>query len=286
MKITPKQRQTLETLSCERLSASKDNKILVDTFQNSRNSGLADYLKNLAWEEEIKGSVAYYLIKDEEGELLFFFSLKCGALFEHIDEKMIREQVEVWQTVKKILQGKDPENSKYANLLLEKLRSGSKLSDSEIEIFAKKQCANKKDEINSISEDIVIEDNEHIVRVGSTFSGIELVHFCANEAAREKWRSYGFDKSMGEVLFWHFIVPIFSKVREFIGCQYAFLFAADLSEDGSLINYYKVALHFAQMENIGASKPIYDMCCKFMCQDINSLIEARKDYFDNFNSID
>lgn len=59
-----------------------------------------------------------------------------------------------------------------------------------------------------------------------------------------------------------------AQVQKNIGCQYAFLFAADLSEDGSLINYYNVTLHFDQPEHIGANKPYYDFCCRFMCQEI------------------
>lgn len=50
-----------------------------------------------------------------------------------------------------------------------------------------------------------------------------------------------------------------------------------------LINYYQTALHFEAPEDIGTSKPFYDFTCKFMCQTVNHLLQAQKDFFDSFN---
>lgn len=88
---------------------------------------------------------------------------------------------------------------------------------------------------------------------------------------------------MGEVIFWRFIVPKFFEVQEIVGCEYAFLFAADLSEDRTLINYYNVSLKFAIDVPMGTNKPLYDFTCAFMCQKLSMLKENRKVYFDNFN---
>lgn len=35
---------------------------------------------------------------------------------------------------------------------------------------------------------------------------------------------------MGETLYWKFIAPKFFEVQKIAGCEFAFLFAADLSE--------------------------------------------------------
>ena len=87
-------------------------------------------------------------------------------------------------------------------------------------------------------------------------------------------------------MFWKFIVPIIFKIQSLIGCQYLFLFAADMSEDNNLINYYNVALKFEQPEHIGTNKPKYDFCCRFMCQEINTLKTNQEEYFENFNPND
>lgn len=67
------------------------------------------------------------------------------------------------------------------------------------------------------------------------------------------------------------VIKLVIKSEENAGCQYLFLFAADTSEDGSLINYYDVALKFKKPTEIGTNKPRYDFCCEFMCEDINEL---------------
>lgn len=54
---------------------------------------------------------------------------------------------------------------------------------------------------------------------------------------KHKWKEYGFGHTIGETLFWKFIAPKFFAVQDFVGCEYAFLFAADLSEDESLVNH-------------------------------------------------
>lgn len=97
------------------------------------------------------------------------------------------------------------------------------------------------------------------------------------------WKTTSLPQPLGVVVFWNFIVPRICEVQNVVGCKYAFLFAADLSEDGSLINYYQTALHFEAPEDIGTSKPFYDFTCKFMCQTVNHLLQAQKDFFDNFN---
>ena len=58
---------------CERLSSDEKNLRQVDTFVNYRNDSIANVLRNEAYEEDERGRVAYYVVKDENGEMLFFF---------------------------------------------------------------------------------------------------------------------------------------------------------------------------------------------------------------------
>ena len=132
-------------------------------------------------------------------------------------------------------------------------------------------------------DDEKTEANKPIYRVDITYPGVEIVHFCTNDNAKEYWKCQAMHHPMGEVLFWWFILPIIEKVQKIVGCQYAYLFAADSSEDRTLINYYNVSLKFTSPEGIGTSKPRYDFCCEFLLQEIGKLTLYRKEYFDNFN---
>lgn len=73
MKITDEQKRSIYSLVCERLSANADNLRYVGDFINYKNESLADTLKNEAFEEDEKGNIAYYLIKDPDGKSFFIF---------------------------------------------------------------------------------------------------------------------------------------------------------------------------------------------------------------------
>ena len=125
--------------------------------------------------------------------------------------------------------------------------------------------------------------NDNITRVGQTFSGIELSHFCSNELTDELWRAYGFPQARGSIIFWWFVIPIVLEIVKHVGCQYIFLFAADSSEDGKLVNYYIDGMNFRVPDDLATTKPVYDFACKFMCNEVSALAEQRKAFFENFN---
>ncbi len=93
-KITDEQKQILESFSCERLSHEQENKKLIKRFENVKGRSLVSYLKSLAWDEDVECKTAYYLIKSPDNEIALFFSLKCGALFDPLDEDLIKEKAE------------------------------------------------------------------------------------------------------------------------------------------------------------------------------------------------
>ncbi len=100
---------------------------------------------------------------------------------------------------------------------------------------------------------------------------------------KSKWNTYNMGHPMGETSFWKFIAPKFFDVQAIVGCEYAFLFAADLLEEGSLVNYYEVSLKFQKRLDVGTNKPFYDFCCDFMCQAVNDMRKNRQLFFENFN---
>lgn len=284
MQITKEQLDILEQFSCERLSQRPEHKYLLKNFRNEKGSPLVEYLNEKAWEEDENGVTAYYLVKAPDNQVVMFFSLKCGALFDPLDEAGMKQSV---VTAKKLLQAiqnvnKGGDEKLSAIQLLEQYRTGQDISLAEIQRVVKNGAkANRF--LDLLNSDREREENQQIIRVGHTYPSIELVHFCTNDNAKAFWKECSLGHPMGEVLFWRYIAPIIYEIQNQIGCQYAFLFAADASEDGTLINYYNVSLKFEQPNNVGTSKPSYDFCCEFMCQKISDLKKNRQEYFDNFN---
>ena len=167
------------------------------------------------------------------------------------------------------------DDRKLVDLMREKLRTRKGITKADLERIPKKG--------SSIFEDLEQEFNESITRVGQTFSAIELVHFCANDGAEDLWSSMACPQPLGTVVFWHFIVPLIEDVRQKVGCQYLFLFAADFSKSEKLIHYYADQLNFEIPTDLATAKPIYDFSCKFMCQEVKSLEPAREAFFNNFS---
>lgn len=287
-KITEEQKKIIKSFSCERLSSREENKRLIKKFSNDKGRSLVEYLQHLAWDEDIECKVAYYLIKSPDNEIAMFFSLKCGALFDPLDEDIIEKRAKRAQELLQIVQGisKDGKEREFAIQILEHFRSGQDISLEQIKQTIKINAQQAQEMLAQLNYDKAHEGNEQIIRVGHTYPGIELVHFCSNDLIKEKWNNLDLNHPMGEVMFWHYIAPLIYETQERIGCQYAFLFAADASIDGVLINYYNVALKFEQPTKVGTNKPRYDLCCEFMCQEISNLKKNRQEYFDNFNPDD
>lgn len=286
MRITKEQEAILKGFKCERLSSNVENEKIIQSFYSKRGKSLVSYFKEHGMKEDKANTTAYYVIKTKENEVLMFFSLKCGALFEPLQDE--NETKRDFQRLLILLQAIENVNgnddmSEEMNAILTKYQVGDRLSADEFIALLGKKAYGKKNFLYSLFNDKKIEDNDKILRVQNTHSGVELVHFCTNDNMREKWKHYGLVHSMGETLYWKFIVPKFLKVQKIAGCEYAFLFAADLSEDRTLVNYYDVSLKFEKRQDVGTNKPFYDFCCEFMCQQVKQLERKRKEFFKNFN---
>lgn len=281
-KITKEQKAVLRTFKCQRLTVDPANRKLVRFFFSRNGASLTGTLQGSAWAEDEAGINAYYVIKNQEDDILLFFSLKCGVLFNPNYFKKIREEFEEAQALfLAFSKGTGPD---WALQYIRELRESGRLDfRAQREIVTRYRML--KEIYQDLNTEIEKEANQKIVRVDETHAGIELVHFCANDWARDKWNSYGFDRSMGEVLFWYFVVPKILQAHRYLGCEYVYLFAADLSEDNRLINYYTDSLNFTRPEDIGASKPYYDFWCTFMCQRLADLKEGREAFIRTFNRL-
>ena len=277
MRITEEQQEILESLVCERLSRNPANMREIDQFFNSKNDKLVERLLNEAYSEDEEDKIAYYLVKDKEGHILFYFSLKCGQLYDkHLDFDLFKLLGELYDGLLKMKSEPDisQEDSIAIDKVLEEIRSRKGVLKEDLKKITKK---------NQSIDDFEKVFKDDADKVGATFSGIEIVQFCSNEDNLVYWKKYDVNQKLGVVVFWQFIVPIIIKIKELIGCEYLFLFAADDSEDENLVNYYKSWLKFESSNERSAATPVYDLTCKFLYQETCSLKEKRDTFFKNFN---
>lgn len=286
MRITNEQDAILEELICERLRDNPNSSALIQNFENEKGTLIVDYLKQYGLKEDLEGTTAFYIVRNKNNDVLMFFSLKCGELFDPLfDEAEIEagyeEHLLIIQALKNVESNEDAKNSAINKI--KELSDAKGISMQTALNLILRETKTKQRMLTVLNKEKEAEENEKVSRVSKTYPGIELVHFCTNDNAKEVWKSYGLKHSLGEVIFWKKIVPKFFDVQKIVGCEYAFLFAADLSEDRTLINYYDVSLKFEIDVEVGTNKPFYDFTCAFMCQKLADMKKNQELYFDNFN---
>lgn len=262
--------EVMGALHCERLSNNDKNCDYIEGFFAKRNARIPEKLLEDGFDEDSAGINNYYIVKNEDNEVLFFFSIKCGQLHEPYLKK---EQEQLFNRFARFISGKasdanaDEVEKVQAQKIQEKLRSGNGLSKSDVDFFRG----------NSELVDKIIQvcnlDQKHVL---STAAGVELVHFCANEDKRDAWT---LPEKLGISVFWYFIVPIILDVKELVGCSYVFLFAADITEDETLVKYYK-QLGFEDTKDKVSVYPSYDEFCRFMYRETKDLAVERQAFLD------
>lgn len=278
MRISTEQKRLIDELICERLSSNDIHLRQVDCFVCNRNESLATILQDSAYEDDESGSTAYYLVKDKTGErIYFYFSLKTGVLFDQkIDENSIKIVKKISCFVQELVSQSDltEEQAKNVDSFIEKVRSHQGVSVDDIKLLPHKNQAQ--------FEELEAELSHNIKHVGKTYSGVEMVHFCKNNACDDEIASYGLPRDFGKIVFWKFIVPKIIEARDNLGIQYFFLFAADMSNDKKLIHYYS-DLHFKTDDERTALMPVYDFACKFMYQPAADLSRYVEEFWEDFN---
>lgn len=280
MKITEEQKTVLDSLVVERLRNHRsENASLVNSFANAKNPNLEKIIRTkVSFDRDEEGTVAYYVVKTKEGELLLYFSLKCGELFENLDRYKLDLAYRVRDAVN-VLQHRelfsDDENKRAEDFINNNITEIKQILPNIDKYLEKKE---------GLSADLNKELNTEMQRVLKTYPAIELQEFCANDNGRKAWKNLGIKRKLGECVFWHKIVDMLYTVQDIAGCQYVYLFAADVSSDGELVNYYKERLNFEQSATLGANKPKYDFQCFFLCQSIKDLKYRRKLFYEDFNA--
>lgn len=286
MRITSEQLEIINSFVCERLTSNPQNEELIKSFTCERGPGLVAPLKHNGWKQDAEGETAYYLIKTPAGRPCMFFSLKAGALFTPLDEEeKMKERIETAKLMIDILSRseEDPQRRRIVEYIFE---TDPETRDRNIAAFIRFEERQKRESasiLQQLNYDKSREGNQYIQRVKETLSGIELTHFCKDDNEKKIWKQYMINYTLGTVMFWTKIVPIVTDIQTRIGCQNLFLFAADDTEDGVLINYYQETLKFQMVNHVGTTKPRYDFGCNFMSQPINQLRLHQWNFFEHFN---
>ena len=86
MRITSNQLAILDSFSVTRLK--EDDSLLDDVgaFENPRNENLVAYLTGDAFDDDNKNRCACYVVRDGDGQILCYFSIKCGLLYSEFEE--------------------------------------------------------------------------------------------------------------------------------------------------------------------------------------------------------
>lgn len=278
-RITPAQKAYLSSLVCQRISADKANREYIQKFINSRNPGLAYSLKS-GWSDDTKDKIAYYIVREPQpdGDPLLFFSLKCGEIDVPYNLEKLRTAMENSLALLDAAYGMEAPD--WAKEVIEKRKVNGVLPYRKMLEFRQRYERNVSKWNDYFTE--VRLDGGNIVRTKKTLPGVELVHFCVHDPASTKWKELGNPQSLGKTMFWQFVVPVIQQVRDLVGCEYIYLFAADSRKYGRLVNYY-TELGFEIRPDLSVSKPAYDFCCYFMCQKVTSLRNRRNAFFRNYN---
>lgn len=263
------------------LTYSKENKEILNGFISKKeNNTLEEYIKNKAWEEDLNGETRVYLVKDKSGDIVLFFSVRCGLLVEEYSaEKLPEDKQNFVDTVVDSILKNDTSTEKY-------------LYEYGCECYAYEECDRlfkiAKNRVHSKNESKVI-GQFNTIKVHKCIPAIEVAHLCKNESFQVP---QGLDIPIGFGVFWEIIVPLVIDVAEVIGCKYVYLFAADRTDkqkediDRKLVSYYKNHFKFSECEEtIKFIKPEYDNYCYGLIQEVAELKTNREAIWTEFSDI-
>ena len=174
MRISDEQKAILDSLVVERLRDNfSENASLVNTFSNKMNPNLESIITSrLSFDKDTAGTTAYYVVKSPTGELLLYFSLKCGELFEELDHRKMELAAKTQYAVTILM-----DKSSYSE---EKVTAAESFLNDNIDEIKKllpdiNKYLKKK---GQYTDDINKELNKQVRRVLKTYPAIEIVEFC------------------------------------------------------------------------------------------------------------
>ena len=273
---TKDKRSFFQNFYPEILTSSQANRQLIKEFAaTDEGKGLEDYLKNKAWDADLEGETKVYLVKDQNGSIALFFSIKCGLLYKNYQYENL-------------------ENDKrdFVNMLMEAMLRDDKDT---LENYYKSEMYDfqEMDHLFEIAlnrmdikmENKELQDNKYTLKVEECYSAIEIHHFCRNSKYKISEQT---GMPLGFGIFWEVIVPLVYDITNRIGCKYLYLFAADQTSDEEvkkLVQYYKNELKFSDVEDMMLIKPYYDKGCLGLVQAVSELQNNRNAVWEEFSDV-
>lgn len=286
--ITPEQEAFLNRFTCKRLRNDPDALKDLENYQTTIAAGSLASIRKNGLQADRKGTTAYYVVRDPDGKVVMFFSMKCGVMFDPEYQKVALLVAEGGAAK----MNKMPADKMHlARFIMAPFLPGAYWA-----------LPPEEQKFVEICRDILYDKKKLPEEKGlgslESHAAIELVDFCADDNAIAAWAGYGMgDRELKETIFWKFVVEKMEKIADLIGCEYAYLFAPN-TEKIALVDYYQDALHFRKIEELGTFQSLYFVSCKFMCRRLRSrrsddgtlkdesckgLLEYRDEFFASFN---
>lgn len=258
------------------------------------NQKLVDFLQQNALQEDLNGESITYLVF-YLNDLVMYFTLKCSLIYRNhirnLDDlknqaKSLQEQLETYYGIQnndpsyEDIDEEDPDywftelSLSQQNKIIQEIRS---------------QLKNLENKQKDYTDET---DKSSNAQAEKSFPAIEIAYFCFNDQFRSKWETLQQEftchqHTLGSIIFWKFIVDQIEKIRQLVGCSYLICFAADNTEERSLVTHYTEFLGFEvvadeygiiETNSIRGLPPLY--------QRIIDLRSKADDFFNNFNPDD
>lgn len=260
----------------ELLTSKEINSQLIKDFAaTDQGKYLEAYLKENAWNADSEGETRVYLVKDEDGAIALFFSIKCGLLYKKYQYDDL-----------------DSEKQDFVNMLIDAMQQSDNdtlTNYYESGMYEEKEMVDlfniAKRRIELKMEEKELKDGEYTLKVEECYSAIEIQHFCKNSVYKNNQR---IGVPLGFGIFWEVIVPLVCNITNKVGCKYLYLFAADHTcneEVKKLVQYYKTELKFSDVEDMMIIKPYYDKDCSGLVQTISDLQYNREAVWEEFSDV-
>lgn len=240
-------------------------------------------MKDKAWDDDSEGETCVYLVKDSEGEVALFFSIKCGLLYEKTGIELLNE-----------------EEHEYVDMIIEaKLSKNADKDFEEIYAAITSLCGARVDALCEIADHKIdiknerkeLKEEDTTLRVAKCYSAIEIQHFCKNV---NYIPTIAGDIPLGYGLFWEIIAPKVLEITQLVGCKFVYLFAADNSDSEDLshendflklVRYYKNELLFSEISDVTVIKPDYDKYCRALVQSIADIKDNISSAWEKYSDI-
>lgn len=199
MRINKEQESILNEFQCIRVNSIDSaclHSISGPIIDGTNRSSLIDHFRNSKHLDDDKaGTLASYIVVNKTGEILLFFSIRCGELFEKIDQQKMVLSHNALVGVNTLKNTSLSEEDRKIALQAIKDALDAGLSYGDFRFYAKK----KRNYIGDISK----EPSKIISRVSVVYSGVELKFFGINDNAKIFWNGLKLPKKLGETLFWY-----------------------------------------------------------------------------------